>query len=352
MKRKKKKQSAMFFVAVFAVLAALVIFQNIVRDKEVQLSVPDNAGVSFLETVDDSLVCVFQDGDVVVWNWRVMPEQKGHFSVNTDRVILLDANRLGSVNDSGKKILSVYSLPSGEKRKDISVGWADQEVWPRISSDKEIVALIRKSEADSAGKAVYEFLTVDIEKELTGLPVSLSIQADSEDFVDFCIDKSSILYAVGNKEKIGRIAAVDLEKGIILWDQTYDQTLEFCSVTVSPDDQYLLVGNRDGVLYKLDAKAGEIVKKIQLLEEGETRPITNDYSVLNLAFSPDGKYYVATINPKAYLLKTDSDEIFHICTPANKLVSKIAFSPDNQFFATSDIRASYPIKIWPMPETE
>ena len=95
-----------------------------------------------------------------------------------------------------------------------------------------------------------------------------------------------------------------------------------------------------------------MIKKIQLLEDGETRPVTNDYSVLNLAFSPDGTYYVATINPKAYILRADSDEIIHTFSPADRLVSKIVFSPDNQFLATSDIRAGYPVKIWPMPEEQ
>jgi WD40 repeat protein len=103
-------------------------------------------------------------------------------------------------------------------------------------------------------------------------------------------------------------------------------------------------------LYKINAAAGERIKKIKLLEEGETRPITNDYSVLNLAFSGDGQYFVATITPRAYLLRSDADAVIYTCTPTSNLTSMIAFSPDNRFFATSDIRASKPIKIWPMPE--
>ena len=93
----------------------------------------------------------------------------------------------------------------------------------------------------------------------------------------------------------------------------------------------------------------QIIKKIQLLKDGETRAITNDTSVLNMAFSPDGKYFVTTIHPKAYFLKADSDEIFYTCSPADRLVSKIVFSPDNQSFATSDIRAGYAVKVWGMP---
>ena len=347
---KKKKKSPLFFVAVFVILAGIVMVQNLVRETGVQLSVPDNAGVSFLETVDSSLICVFQDGDVAAWNWNNLPEQQGGFSIQTDRVIVLNKNQMAAVNKQGKKLMSVYSLPSGQKQKEFSVGWDDQEVWPRVSFNKNVTVLILKNPADSAGKVIYEFLAVDIEMEVTGVPVSLNTQADSEDFVDYSVDENSILYAVGSKEEIGRVIAVDLEKGTILWDRTYDPALEFCSVMASPDNQHLLAGNRDGVLYKLNAKDGEIQKKIQLLEEGEVRQITNDYSVLNLAFSPDGRYYVATINPPAYILDAETDTVIHTFSPASKLVSKIVFSPDNRFFATSDIRASYPIKIWPMPE--
>jgi outer membrane protein assembly factor BamB len=347
---KKKKAPVALFVAIFLILAGVMFVQNLFRDKTIQLLVPNNAGVSLLETIDDSLVCVFKGGQVSSWDWTNLPQQKADFNVQTDRVVLLDAEHLVAVNKTGKKLLSVYSLPAGQKQKEFSVGWADQEVRPRISFDKSTVALIRKNPPDAAEKILYEFLTVDIEKELAGPPTVLTIQADSEDLVDYAADSNGVLYAVGSKEKTGRIVALDLENGTVLWDQTYEQAKEFCSIVISPDNEYLLAGNRDGMLYKLKAETGEIIKKIQLLEEGEMRQVFNDYSVLNLAFSADGQYYAATIIPKAYLLKTDSDTVIHSCTPANKLVSKIAFSPDNQFFATSDIRASYPIKIWPMPE--
>ena len=323
---KKKKKSPLFFVAVFVVLAAIIIVQNLLRETEVHLSVPDNAGVSFLKTVGNSLVCVFQDGEVAAWDWTALPHEQSHFSVNTDRIVLLDEKRLAAVNKAGKKILTVYTLSSGQKQKEVSVGWEDQDVWPRISFDKSVVALIRKNPADSAGKMLYEFLTVDIGKELSGIPVSLSIQTGREDLIDYAVDGNAILYAVGSQDMIGRITAVDLEKGGALWDKSYEQTLEFCSVIASPDNQYLLAGNRDGILYKLDAKTGEILKKIQLLKKGEMRQVTNDYSVLSLAYSNDGQYFVSTIIPTVYFFKAETDEQIYRCAPADRLISKTVFS--------------------------
>ena len=349
MQKSKKPLPYKFFGVLFLLILSLVLLNNFRKSDTVSLSVPDNAGVSFLEMIGTSLVSVFQDGRVVSWDWSAVPQQKGDFRAVSDRVVLLDAQHLAAVSTKGKKVLTVYSLPDGQKQKDISVGWDDQDLWPRISPDKKTVALVRRNGPDSKGSVLYEFLTLDIEKERTGSTVPLSVQEGAEDLVDYTTGDNGVLYAVGSRENTGRIAAVDLEKGTVLWDSVFEDTKEFCSISVSPDSSFLYVGNRDGVLYKLNAQTGEIIKNIKLLKDGETRPITNDYSVLNTAFSPDGQYFVATIHPMAYILKTDSDKIFYTCKPANRLVSKIAFSPDNRFFATSDIRAGYPVKVWPMP---
>lgn len=349
--KKNKKSQTKFFLGIFILIAAVMTITNLTRQKLVLLDVPDNPGVSGLKTVDNALVCTFQDGHIVTWDWPSY-QQAGDFMAASDRAIILNAEQLAAVNKEGKKTLNVYALPDGQKQKDISVGWEDQDVWLRISPDKQTVALVRRNAPDSKGGILYEFLTVDIEKDFSSSPAALSIPSKTEDIVDTVVDNNSVLYAVGSRKDAGRMAAVDLQQGSVLWDQSYENTKEFCSCVASPDNTFLYAGNRDGVLYKLDARTGQMIKKIHLLEEGETRPITNDTSVLNLAFSPDGQYYVATINPKAYILKAETDNIFHSFSPADRLVSKIAVSPDNRFVATSDIRAGYPVKIWPLPKEE
>ncbi|MCE5187376.1 MAG: WD40 repeat domain-containing protein [Planctomycetaceae bacterium] len=346
----KNKTPIKLFVLAFAVMAAVMIYQNLSRRNTIALLVKDNKGTSFLETVGDSLVCVFQDGTACVWDWAGEYAEKGRFKAASERTIVVGPGQLAAVTPTGKKMLEFYTLPSGEKQKELSIGWEDQTVWPRISFDKSAAALVRASPPSASGEQLYEFLTLDLDKDIQGLPVPLSINKKTETFVDFAVDSGHSLYAVGSRDKVGRIAAINLKDGTTLWDRVFDDTKEFCSVVVSPDGQYLLAGNRDGVLYKIDPASGEIIKKVVLLEPGETRPVTNDYSVLNLAFSPNGRFYVATINPPAYVLEAGSDVVVHKLSPANKLVSKIAFSPDGRRIATSDIRASYPIKILKVPQ--
>ncbi len=349
--QKKNKTPIKLFVLAFAVIAAVTVYQNLSRQKIISLQVKDNKGTSFLETAGDRLVCIFQDGQVCLWDWNHPHTKQGEFRASPQAMIV-DPGRMAAVNPAGKKQLTFYSLPEGVKQKEFSVGWEDQEVWPRISFDKSAIAVIRKNPTDSSGRSLYEFLTLDLANEITGQPVSLEITDKTEVLVDFAVSSEQVLVAVGSRSKTGRIAAVNLQTGSLLWDRVFEGTKEFCSVIVSPDNRYLLAGNRDGLLYKISTAEGRIEKQIALLEPGETRPVTNDYSVLNLAFSPDGQYYVATINPPAYVLEAGIDRLIHTFAPADKLVSKIAFSPDNRHVASSDIRAGYPIKIWPLPKEE
>lgn len=348
----KRKSPIKVFITVFAALAVLVILQNIFRKKIVFLDVSDNAGVSVLKTIDNSLVGVYQDGRIVSWDWRSLPEKTSDFKIGSDRVVVQDAQHLASVSKVDRRLLIVYDLKNGQKQKELAVGWEDQDIWLRLSPDKNILAVIRRNESDSSGNILYEFLTVNMEKKYLSSPVTLSIQQSVENLISHALDNNGILYVVGRKDHVGRIAAVDLLKATILWDTTFESTKEFCDIAVSSNYNTFYAGNRDGFLYKLNSQTGQILKKIQLLEDGETRLITNDYSVLNLAFSNDGKYFAATINPKVYILKSSSDDIIHTFSPADRLVSKIAFSPDNQFIATSDIRRGYPIKIWEMPTNQ
>ena len=349
-KTKKKTPPYVLFLAAFAAIMGVVVVNNLRPQEAVLLPVTDNAGTAVLATAGDALVAVFQDGQTAAWTWSATPARRAAFSAGTDRVCLLDGRRLAAVSKTGARVLSILDLASGKTLTTIPVGTADQDVRPYLSFDQSVLAVIRRHPADAAGVVTYECLTVDPDSELAGLPTRMTVVDGRESWVDFAVGSNRIVYAAGSRGETGRIAAVDLGRGTVLWDRTYAETKEFCSVRVSPDGQSILAGNRNGVLYRLDAAAGGLLKPIQLLKDGETRPITNDYSVLNLAFSPDGKYYAATINPPVYVLDAATDTVIHVFSPANKLVSKVAFSPDNQFIATSDVRAGYPIKIWKFPE--
>ena len=71
------KRPLRLFLIVFLLIMGVMFVSTALKEKVLLLDVPDNAGVTVLETVDGSLVCVFQNGQVVSWDWSVVPQQQG-----------------------------------------------------------------------------------------------------------------------------------------------------------------------------------------------------------------------------------------------------------------------------------
>lgn len=349
-KTEQKYASWKLFLAGFLLIVGVMLISKLGGKKAAVLEIPNNKGASALAAVGERLCAVFQDGLACVWDWNDLTKQFYQFKLPSDRSIFLSDGRLGAISKTASALFTVYDLMSGKKLKEIRVGSADNEIWPAVSPDGQTILIVRRTAASSMNQYDYEFMTLNLNDELLTVPFVISIIQPAESIVDFTVTDNGIVLAAGIKDVQGRLLAIDLDRGTVLWDRTYDGTQEFSSMVLSLDNTRLYAGNRNGKLYKLSPENGDIIKEITLLQEGETRSVTNDFSVLNLAYSPDGQYLVATITPKAYILRTDSDQVIHSCSPADRLVSKIAFSPDNKFFASSDIRAGYPVKIWKMPE--
>jgi hypothetical protein len=109
MKQKKRAQTRLF-LAVFMALVVFVIVRDLLREKKVALSVTDNAGVTVLETIDNSLICVFQDGQVTTWDWNKLPQQQGRFQAASAQAVILDAQHIAAVNKEGQKALYISRL--------------------------------------------------------------------------------------------------------------------------------------------------------------------------------------------------------------------------------------------------
>lgn len=112
--KQKKKIPIWPFIGIFVVLVTLTVSINLFKKDIALLEIPNNAGVSLLETRDSTLVCTFQDGRVVSWDWTLL-QQQGDFKAVSDRVIILDSTRLASISTTGKKLLTLYNLPDGKK---------------------------------------------------------------------------------------------------------------------------------------------------------------------------------------------------------------------------------------------
>lgn len=334
------------FLAGFGIMIVLLVVSTFRERRGQTLEVRDNKGMGRMSTVGDSLVAVFQDGQTVIWDWSDLGKPLRQFKVPSDRAVFFSGGRLGVISKTDSMLFSVYDLQTGRKQKDIRIGSAGDEVWPAVSPDRRTILIVRRVAAPGEKNFSYEFLTLYPEDELLGLPTAVSIAEPSQSITDFAVTDGGIVVAAGMQNGKGRLLALDLNSGRVLWDRTYDDTREFCSLVLSPDHTALYAGNRDGKLYKIHPESGNLEKEIVLLQEGETRAVTNDVSVLNLSMDPAGQYVAATITPVSYIVDAPKGERLKRWSSARKLSSKIAFSPDLRYVATSDIRAGWPIDIW------
>lgn len=349
MSKTQKNSGWKIFLAGFLIMVILMVASALRGKKGQALEVRDNKGMARMQTVEGEIVSVFQDGLVSVWDWSDLAKPPRQFRVPSDRAVFLDGDRLGAIAKTpASTLFAVYDLRTGQKQQEVRVGGAADDVWPAVSPDGQMILIARKIAA--AGRLDFEFMTLDLADELLGIPVVVSAAEPAESIVDFAVTDEGLVLAAGIREERGRLLALDLRSGQTRWDRAYDGTREFCSLVVVPGNAAVYAGNRNGQLYKVDAQSGEMQAEIALLQEGETRPITNDVSVLNLSMDDAGQYVAATITPVSYLVDTQTNAVAYRWHTAHRLSSKIAFSPDLRYVATSDLRAGWPVDLWDLEQ--
>lgn len=338
-----KNRSYLFFFLAILTVSILMFAVQWNKRRTPSLIVPQNRGISELFTLDSRLAAVFQDGRTCVWDWSVLEIKQADFTVGSGRVIPLAGARLAAAGRLGdRRVLSVYDLDTARKIKDLTVGWEDQDVYLRVSHDRNLTTVIRRT-PESTNQMKYEFLIVDIGAEILRPAVLRTLDADSQVLRDFAVSDAGILVAVGADGGKARLLAMDLNTGQNLWDKTWPDAEELTTVAIAFDGQTVWTGDRGGNLLAASADDGSLQHKLSLLRPGETRQVTNDFSVLNLVFSPDGRWLGCTVAPVAYAVDAESGRIQRF--EGHKVVSKVAFSPDSRKLATSDLRADGAIRI-------
>lgn len=339
----KNKPYIFFFFAILLISVFMFVIQW-QRRLVPRLSVPTNKGIASLFTIKGRLTAVFQDGKTCVWDWNALDIKQADFMAGSGRAIPLADGNLGVISRlADRRLLSIYDLDAGRKIKDLTVGLDEQDIHLRNSRDMTVPTLIRRN-VEKEGTVEYEFAAVNLAAELIRPSILLKIDLKTQTLRDFVVSDGGILFAAGADEKRARLAAIDLNTGQTLWDQTWPHVEELTSLAVSLDGQTVWAGDRAGNLLFVAAGDGQLRSKVSLLKPGETRPVTNDFSVLNLDCSPDGRRLGCAIAPIAYAIDAATGSVTHRFS-GHKVVSKVAFSPDSRKLATSDIRADGAILI-------
>ena len=339
----KNKPYVFFFLAI--VLVSFLMFAIEWRKRRVpSLVVAANKGIAELLTLDGRLVAVFQDGRTCVWDWNVPEIRQADFTAGSGRAVALDDGQLAVMGRAGdRRLLSIYRLDTGRRIKDITAGWEDQDIHLRNSHGLTAPTLMRRS-TEREDITDVEFVAVNLSAELLRPPVSVPTASQSQTLRDAAVSDTQIGYAAGSEGGRARRGALEMHTGRVLWDAVWDDCEELTTVAVSIDGQTVWCGDRAGNLLTIAAEDGQRLSKVSLLRPGETRAITNDYSVLNLVVSPDGRRLGCTIAPVAYAVDAATGNVTHRFG-GHKVVSKVAFSPDSRKLATSDLRADGTILI-------
>lgn len=339
----KNKPFVFFFLAIIAI--SLFMFMIQLRGRRVpRLSVPGNRGIAELFTVNNRLTAVFQDGRTCVWDWDDFETRQADFMAGSGRAAPLADGQIVAISRlANRRLLSIYDLGTGNKVNDLTAGRDEQDIHLRNSHNLAVPVLMRRN-PERAGAVEVEFIAVNLAAELLRPPALLTLDPKKQTIREFIVCDTGVVVAAGGDDGRARLIAIDLNTGQTLWDSAWPDAEELTSVAVSRDGQLLWVGTRAGNLLTVASADGQRLGKVSLLEPGETRRVTNDFSVLNLVVSPDGNRLGCTIAPVAYAVDAETGRVTHRYGD-HKVVSKVAFSPDSRRMATADLRADGVIRF-------
>jgi len=344
MAKGKNKAFLFFFLAIVGV-SVLMFVQDWRQRRRPRLVAPANKGIGSLVTLEGGrLAAVFIDGRTCVWDWSPPYAKQAEWKAGDGRAIALADGTLATVGKVGdRQLLMVIDPASGKKLNEFAVGWEDQDIFV-YNSPKLAVPLVVRRNAVRDGRQEIELAAVNLEAELLRPPVALTLEADKQTLRDVAVSDAGIVYVVGADGGQGRAAAFDLNTGQTLWDVRLADVQELTTVTAMPDGATVWAGDRAANVLELSAADGRRLRTASLLMPGETRTVTNDYSVLNLVSSRDGRRLGCTVAPTAYAVDAETGQVLRRMG-GHKVVAKVAFSPDGQKAATADLRADGVIAV-------
>lgn len=346
-KMNTKKPSVPYWLfGVLFILGALFPFiSRLFSPAKASLMLPDNTGAPSLHFRDNHLVAAFADGAVAGWDLNAPAKPLWQFTAASDRLVMLDSSRAAAVAKSGRKDLIVYEVKTGQKLSENPVGLEDQEVWLLQSSDRKVLALARIN-PDKGGRTVYDLMTVDVNRLLPDLPVSMDVPTAQKRFISFAVSNDKKAVAVGSSDKHGFLAVVDLASGKRLLEKEYPDAQEFTSAAFTPDGAQIFLSNRNGYVYGIDAVTGETKRQFIVLKPGEKNKVTNETRSDSVSVSADGRFVAAVVINIAHIWDVASGEHIFKVGPGHKLTGAVALSPDGLLLATSDVRSSGSVRLW------
>ncbi|MHC5061007.1 MAG: WD40 repeat domain-containing protein [Planctomycetota bacterium] len=345
---KTKRSPVILFLGAFVVVVIVMFIANQSKDVEVALEMSFNEGIRSLSSYNNKLLAVASDGKTFLWDWDKLDKKPETGSMPSEQVYLLAPDVVALIKQGRSTSLVVSNFRGDKIEKSILLDSKGSHVFLIANRNQSALAAITAETSDSEDRVDYQFLNIDLEGKKTLKITGITDKADEIQLEDFAVsDDGRFIVGVGKKDHRARLVLVDIEQRCMLWDKTYDNPDRFGSVIFSFDSKTIFAGGSDGAVYWFRASDGELVDHFRF--KGEAAIAHKTISVRYMTISPDSFLLAYTYGFKIYVFDLKTKREIHSQRPSQKLPGPLAFSPDSNFIATSDLRQGGKIKIYRIP---
>ncbi len=349
MTKKTKNSSGLLFVGAFAIIIIVMLVANQDKDDNVALEMPLNEGIRSLSALGNKLLAVASDGKTFLWDWDQLDQNAVVGRSAFEQAMLLDMDSVVSIRQ-GQSASVVVSSVQGEKvEKEIRLGFGTDLGIISTNRDRSVLVAILAVSSDSKEQTDYKFYNIDLERKRSSRIAQVSDNDSLIQLTDFAVsDDGRFVTAAGEQDHKARLVLVDIKRGRVAWDKTYERPDGFGAVIFSFDGKTIYVGGSDGVVYYIQTSDGKVVDQFKFKKEASAAHDT--ISIQNIAISSDDSMIAYIYGFEMYVFDHNNKKEIHSQRPSSNLPGPIVFSPNSNTIATSDFRQGKKLYIWPIPE--
>ena len=346
--KNKRMSPAVLFVGAFVVIIIIMLIANQSKDVEVVLEMPFNEGIRSLSTHKNNLMAVASDGKTFLWDWDKLDQKPETGSMASEQAYLLDPDVVALIKQGRSTSLVVSNFQGDKIKKSILLDSKGSHVFLIVNRNQSALAAITAKNSDSESRVDYQFLNIDLEREKTSKITDITDKAGDIQLADFAVsDDGYLLAGAGGKDHRARLVLVDIRQKRMLWDKTYDNPDRFGSVIFSFDSKTVFAGGGDGAVYWFRVSDGKLVDQFRF--KGEPQIAHKTSCTQHMTISHDSSLLAFVYGFRMYIFDCKTKKEIFSRGPGHKLPGPLAFSPDSEFIATSDLRQGGKINIWPVP---
>jgi len=336
----KKKSGVLFFLLCFLAIVIVMFIANrkTVLVNEIKLSF--NNGIINLSTSRNFLVAASLDNKIYVCDWNNLSQEPKVGITKSPQAILLDKDFVVSLQKNPKAVVAI-SLKESKKLKEISLASdKEPEYLAENLKNNTVVVLIAETSEQQPIVTHYELLSIELETKRVST-IAIEKLNDGKLQAVAVSNNGDFAAIVGEKNKLGWMALIKLKQKQKLWEKTLPESTPFLSVAFSPENEFIYAGDSSSTLYKLDY-SGKVINRLR----PPTAKKQSNAPVQNIAISSDGRFVAANFADNVNVWERESGKNIFSRHPGHKITSGVAFSPDGQLLATSDMRQGGTIRIW------